>query len=83
MKSLFIAIFGSMIKELFDVGEQHTDPTEQDLQLTKHEDNILRYACGYVVVKLQLEFIKQPGNKAAVFVDCLDRMENKGSTSSP
>lgn len=83
MKSLFIAIFESMIEELFDVGEQHTDPTEQDLQLTKHEDNILRYACGYVVVKLQLKFIKQPGNKAAVFVDCLDRMENKGSISIP
>lgn len=27
------SIFESLIKELFDAGEQHRDPTEQDLQL--------------------------------------------------
>ena len=52
----------------------HTDPTEQDLQLTKDEHNTLRYACGCVAVKLQLEFLKLPGN--------LDCMEVEISTSS-
>ena len=36
-----------------------------------------------VMMKLQTEFLKQPaaGNRAAVFVECLDRMEVEGSTS--
>jgi len=45
-----------MIKELFDVGEQHTDPTELDLQLTKHEDNIaevrLWLCCSEVAIRI-------------------------------
>lgn len=28
------SIFESLIKEMFDAGEQHTDPNEQGLQLT-------------------------------------------------
>jgi len=28
------SILESLIKEMFDAGEQHTDPTEQGLQLT-------------------------------------------------
>jgi len=35
------------------------------------------------MMKLQTEFLKQPaaGNKAAVFVECLDHTKVEGSTS--
>ena len=73
------SIFESLIKGMFDTGEQAEQHTEH-LELTKDECNILKCACGYVAMKLQLKLLKQPGNKAAVFVECHDHME--GSTSS-
>ena len=78
------SIFESLIKGMFDTGEpgEQAEQHTEHLELTKDECNILRYACGYVAMKLQLKFLKQPGNKAAVFVECLDHMEVEGSTSS-
>ena len=77
------SLFEGLIKETFQ-GEQHPSPPDHEkaLHLTKDECNILRYACGYVTMKLQTRFLKQPGNKAAVFVECLDHMEAEGPTSS-
>ena len=74
------SLFEGLIKETFQ-GEQHPSPPDHEkaLHLTKDE---WRYACGYVAMKLQTRFLKQPGNKAAVFVECLDHMEAEGPTSN-
>ena len=50
--------------------------------LTKDEENILRYACGYVGMKLYQRFLKTLGEKAAQFVECLSNMHSDGPTSS-
>ena len=50
--------------------------------LTKDEENIIRYACGYVGMKLHDRFIKQDGSKAAQFVECIDSMHVVGPASS-
>ena len=75
------SLFESLIK---DMGVQHSNPPDHEkaLQLTRDECNILWYACGYNAMKLQLKFLKQPGDKAAVFVECLDHMEAEGPTTS-
>jgi len=50
--------------------------------LTTDEENIIRYACGYVGMKLHDRFIKQDGKKAEQFVECIDSMHVAGPTSS-
>ena len=50
--------------------------------LTVEEENIIRYACGYVGMKLHNRYIKQHGDRAAEFVDCIDSMNVKGVASS-
>ena len=50
--------------------------------LPTDEENIIRYACGYVGMKLYNHFVKQPGEKAAAFVECIDHMRSEGPTSS-
>lgn len=50
--------------------------------LTKDEENIIRYACGYVGMKLHARFIRQSGRKAAEFVECIDSMHVVGPASS-
>ena len=42
------------------------------MNLSKDEENIIRYACGYVGMKLYNRFVKQPGEKAAAFVECIE-----------
>ena len=50
--------------------------------MTIVEENIIRYACGFVGMKLHDRFIKQHGNKAAEFVECIDHMHVVGPASS-
>ena len=38
------------------------------------EENAVRYASGYVAMKLRKEYLKQDTMKAATFVDCLSHM---------
>lgn len=52
------------------------------IEMTIDEENILRYACGYVGMKLHNRFIRQHGVKAAVFVECIDQMYADGPSSS-
>jgi len=39
--------------------------------LSEDEQNIFRYACEYVGLKLYNQFVKQSGEKAASFVKCI------------
>ena len=75
------AIFEKLIEETFKTEpESHSQVVATSL--TKDEENILRYACGYVGMKLHQRFLKTPGEKAAQFVECLSNMHSDGPTSS-
>ena len=43
--------------------------------LNEDEENIIRYACGYIGMKLQSKYLKMQGEKAAEFVECLDKLQ--------
>lgn len=55
----------NLAKDMYAVPECIPTFTENDIHLTKDEENIIRYSCGYVVMKLHNRFVKQPGEKAA------------------
>ena len=65
-------------------GNNNTCTTESSsrVEITKDEESIIRYACGYVGMKLQKRFTKLKGERAAIFVDCLDQMCADGPSSS-
>jgi len=68
-------VFEEMLTSMFKthiVKEQPADNTPTEL--TVDEDNVLRYACGYVARKLHQKYLKQHGEKYAMFVECLTRM---------
>lgn len=50
--------------------------------LSKDEENIIRYACGYVTMRLLCKFKRTEGNKAASFVECLSHMAIEGPEES-
>ena len=50
--------------------------------LSEDEQSIIRYACGYVGMKLYNQFVKQSGENAASFVECIDHMHAVGPISS-
>ena len=43
-------------------------------EMTLDEQMIVRYACGYVGMKIRKRFLRQRGEKAARFVECIDQM---------
>ena len=45
------------------------------------EENSVRYASGYVAMKLRKQFMKKECDKAAQFVDCLSHMAIEGEES--
>ena len=49
---------------------------------TEDEENVIRYACGYVGMKLYNRFMKQKSNKAGIFVEIVDQMYVDGPESS-
>ena len=51
-------------------------------EITEDEQRIIRYACGYVGMKLHNKFLKQHGEKAARFVECINQMYEDGPSSS-
>ena len=67
------ANFEEMLTSTFKthVEQPAVTPTE----LTVDEDNVLRYACGYVAKELYQKFLKQHGEKYTTFAECLTRMK--------
>ena len=78
------ALFEKLIEAMYRVEPEESTQsnTAEAALLTKDEENILCYACGYVGLKLYQRFVKMPGKKAAQFVECLGNMHSKGPTSS-
>ena len=53
------------------------------IELNKQEENIIRYACGYVCIHLRRRFLNSKSDKAVDFIECLDKMrEQHDDTSS-
>lgn len=72
-------VFDALLKQkyAYTPREAVTAPS-----LTLEEENVLRYACGYVGKKLHDRFIKIDGEKAAQFLECIDSMRVDGPTAS-
>ena len=73
------SLLENLTKEMYAVPQCSPTCT---MNLSKDEEDIIRYACGYVGMKLYNRFVKQPGEKAAAFVECIDHMRAEGPTSS-
>ncbi len=52
------------------------------LELTIEEDNAIRYASGYVAMKLLKKYQKKESDNAVHFVECLSNMASLGEESS-
>ena len=67
------SIFQDLIMKMFQ------QPCVQEcvtvVTLNEDEENIIRYACGYIGMKLQSKYLKMQGEKAAEFVECLDKLQ--------
>lgn len=75
------SVFEELTKAMYTPAEEQRN-TPADTNFSKDEQNILRYACGYVAMKLHRRYLKQHGIKAATFAECLEHMEVEGPTSS-
>ena len=74
------SIVYSLVKATFPQFEMtRATPT---IEITKDEENILRYICGYIAMKLKHKFLKVKSERGAQFVECLSKMENDGPTTS-
>ena len=72
------SLLENLTKELYAVLQSEERLSTCTVDLSKGEQNILRYVCGYVGMKRHKCFIKQPEQKAAAFVKCLDHMHAIG-----
>ena len=74
-------LFNYMMVEYFKA--EHTQGSDtHEVTLLAEEENIVRYASGYVAMKLGKKFKKQNGEKASQFMECLTRMSVMGDDSS-
>ena len=74
------SILDSLIKATFP--EFSITRATPMIYITKDEENILRYVCGFIGMKLRQKFLKIAGEKPAQFVECLDKMYNEGPTTT-
>jgi len=73
-------VFQDLLRTTFEARET-SNAQEPEVTLSEDEENIIRYACGYIGMKLRRKFMKVEGEKAARFVECLDRMQADDQTS--
>ena len=63
-------------------GKSASVQTEAEpVVMGSEEENAVRYASGYVAMKLMKEFMKEDSEKAAQFVECLSNMAIEGEES--
>ena len=72
-------VFEELLKTEF---HQTCTPTTPKKSLTRDEQNIVRYAGGYVAQRLLSKYKKEDSEKAAFFVECLSHMALDGNESS-
>ena len=73
-------IFEGLLEKVFKIYDSKPTSTIASVRIgtnfSKDEENVIRYACGYVVRKLMQKFLNQKNNeiKGAAFVESLSRM---------
>ena len=79
LQSVNQRIFDILLVEQFQgEGQSSSSSTKVPIMLTAEEENILRYACGFIPFKLLKRYQKQSTQKAAQFVECLSSMAVSG-----
>jgi len=79
------SLLENMARDMYTIPQPRESTCTRDniiICLSKDEQNIIQYACGYVGVKLHNRFVKQHGEKAASFVECIYYMHAVGPSSS-
>ena len=74
-------LFNYFLVEHYKVLKPSTQ-TLSGVTILAEEENAIRYACGYVAMKLQKRFEKRNGEKASQFMECLSHMANSGDDST-
>ena len=73
MEIISQSIFQDLIMKMFQ------QPCVQEcvtvVTLNEDEENIIRYACGYIGIKIRSKYLKMQGEKVAEFVECLDKLQ--------
>ena len=72
-------VFEELVKKEFHTSSTPTAPKKS---LTHDEQNIVRYAGGYVAQRLLSKYKKEDSEKAAGFVECLSHMAMDGNETS-
>ena len=72
-------VFEELVKKEFHTSSTPTAPRKS---LTCDEQNIVRYASGYVAQRLLSKYKKEDSEKAAGFVECLSHMAMDRNESS-
>ena len=73
-------LFEEIVKSQYEICTSEQRPVRR--VLSKDEENVIRYACGYVSMRLLRKFKRTQGNKAASFVECLSHMAIEGPEES-
>ena len=90
-QSLFEDMLKTYIQSLFeDMLKTYIQPSKQTVTCPEHhlptlssdEENIIRYAAGYVPMKLMKKYEKQSLDVAVEYVECLNSMAVNGDESS-
>ena len=81
-------IFEGMITDMYRIYETTLTPLAAGSQdtstLSKDEDNVIRYACGYIVRTMLKKYLQQHGEKkGALFVQCITRMQADHADDKP
>ena len=63
-------LFNYFLVEYYKVLKPSTQ-TLSGVTILAEEENAIRYACGYVAMKLKKRFEKRNGEKASQFMECL------------
>ncbi len=76
-------LFQHCMGEFFVLLEAKEAPsTRTDVELSADEENVVRYASGYVGMKLMKQLRMVKGSKAAQYRECLSHMAKTGEDSS-
>ena len=76
-------LFDNCMKKFFDMLKPSAAQSRvEEVKLLVDKENAVRYACGYVGMKLLKEFRNVNRLKAAQFRECLSQMSKNGDDSS-
>ena len=66
-----------VITDMYGTYEATRTPSgsQETSTLSKDDDNVIRYAYGYTVRTMLIKYLKQHGEKGAIFVQCIARMQ--------